>query len=61
MHDVTELCATHDMNRPNFLNMAIRSGRISESRGEPGMDKWLNTKEKDIVRETHDYYYKENW
>ena len=38
MRDVTELCATHDLNRPKFLKMAIRLGRVSENRGEPGMD-----------------------
>ena len=61
MIEIIPFCKAHDPGRPNFLKMAIRHGRIREERGEPGREKFTTGAEKEIIRETEDTFYKENW
>jgi hypothetical protein len=59
MHEVKEFCKSKDVDRPDFLKLAIKLGRISASRGEPGCK--LSDREMEIVLTTENEYYKDHW
>ena len=61
MHDIAELCQTYDTEKPNFLKIAAKKYSVLQKRLEPGMEKWLSPKEKELIANTEKEYYRENW
>mmetsp|Transcript_8756 Transcript_8756/g.10800 ORF Transcript_8756/g.10800 Transcript_8756/m.10800 type:complete len:106 (-) Transcript_8756:288-605(-) len=61
MKEVRELCKSGDTQKPNFLQLAIKRGYISESRADQGANCKLTPGELKQMDKVIDNYYQDNW